>query len=187
MMAALRRLGRLGCRRPFACCWPSRNRAFCDCCELCTGSVRRDAERLLARDERGQMTVELCLFLPVAIVVAVIAVNAMTFFGECAEFDRISRNAVRTHAASPGYDEDSTEVSALVGAALDEAFSAENLSCEVSVSSDYQGLSTYEMTLSYQPTLFGMGLKSEVLGVAMPSLKHTSRLTVQPYKPGMLF
>lgn len=137
-------------------------------------------------DERAQMTVELCALLPVAIIVAVIAVNAMTFFSECAEFDRVSRNAVRVHAASPSYGEGSSEASALVAAALDEAFSAENLSCEVSVSSGHQGFSTYEMTLSFSPTLFGMGIRSEVLGVAIPPLKHVSTLTVHPYRPGML-
>lgn len=138
-------------------------------------------------NERGQMTVELCLFLPVAIVIAVIVMNAVTFFGSCAEFDRVARNAVRVHATSPSYSQGSGERAQLVQGALDAAFTAENLSCDVCVSSDFQGFDTYEMTLDFQPTLFGMGLRDNVLGVPLPPLTHTSRLTVCPYKPGMLF
>ena len=39
-------------------------------------------------DDGGQATVELAVVLPVVIIVAVIAVNALTFFGACAAFDR---------------------------------------------------------------------------------------------------
>ena len=46
-------------------------------------------------DDRGQMTVELLVVLPVVLIVAVVAVNALTFFGDCAAFDRVARNAVR--------------------------------------------------------------------------------------------
>lgn len=144
----------------------------------------RDAMML---DERGQMTVELCVVLPVAIVIAVMAVNALAFFGECAEFDRLARNAVRAQASSPSYEEGSSESAALVEESLDSVFSDANLSCEVSVSSDYRGFDTYEMALSYSPTLFGMGLRSSVFGVAIPPLRHTATLTVYPYKPGALF
>ena len=44
---------------------------------------------------------ELVAVLPVAIVVAAITVNALVFFGDCAAFDRIARNAVRVYATSP--------------------------------------------------------------------------------------
>ena len=37
-----------------------------------------------ARDERGQMTVELAVMIPVLVAIAVIAMNAMLFFSECA-------------------------------------------------------------------------------------------------------
>ena len=46
-------------------------------------------------DERGQMTVELAAAFPVLIIVAVIAVNALAFFSECAAFDNVFRDAVR--------------------------------------------------------------------------------------------
>lgn len=44
-----------------------------------------------ARDERGQMTVELAVMIPVLVAIAVIAMNAMLFFSECAAFDRLAR------------------------------------------------------------------------------------------------
>lgn len=141
-------------------------------------------ERRALLSEHGQMTVELCVFLPVAIVVALIAVNAATFFGNCAEFDREARNAVRIHATSPAENQGSGETVQLVKNTLDETFSDENLECEVSVSSDYRGFDTYEMTLSFSPTLFGIPFRGEVFGVTLPALKHHSRLTVSPYKPG---
>lgn len=49
--------------------------------------------------ERGQMTVELAVVFPALLAVAVIAVNALLFFSECAAFDRVAREAVRLHAA----------------------------------------------------------------------------------------
>ena len=51
-------------------------------------------------DERGQMTVELAAAFPVLIIVAVIAVNALAFFSECAAFDNVFRDAVRVHVTS---------------------------------------------------------------------------------------
>ena len=48
-------------------------------------------------DERGQMTVELAAAFPVLIIVAVIAVNALAFFSECAAFDA-ENEAVRVSA-----------------------------------------------------------------------------------------
>ena len=53
------------------------------------------------RSTRGQMTVQLAVAMPVLIIVAVIAVNALAFFAECAVFDRVAHEAVRVHAAAP--------------------------------------------------------------------------------------
>ncbi|MFR1637832.1 MAG: hypothetical protein ACLSVD_00875 [Eggerthellaceae bacterium] len=78
------------------------------------------------RDERGQMTVELAAAFPVLIIVAVIAVNALAFFSECAAFDNVFRDAVRVHTASPAAGEGIEQSSALVQTALSAAFDAEN-------------------------------------------------------------
>lgn len=136
---------------------------------------------------RGQMTVELCVVFPVIIVIAVIATNAMLFFGNCAEFDRVGRNAVRTFAAVPTHGSGEGVAQAQVLAALEGALDAENLEVNVASSRDFRGYEEYVMTLCFHPTLFGMGLKQEVFGVSLPSLTHESRIIVNPYKPGMLF
>ena len=69
-------------------------------------------------DERGQMTVELAAAFPVLIIVAVIAVNALAFFSECAAFDNVFRDAVRVHVTSPAAGQGIEQSSALVQTAL---------------------------------------------------------------------
>ncbi len=142
--------------------------------------------RVLA-DERGQMTVELLVVLPVVLIVAVVAVNALTFFGDCAAFDRVARNAVRLCAASPAYGQDAGRSAEEVRAVIEEALGRGNLSVGVGVSGGALGHATYTATLTYAPTLFGLGLRDEVLGVRLPRLEHQVSMTVDPYKPGMLF
>ncbi|MDO4290912.1 MAG: hypothetical protein Q4C41_06765 [Eggerthellaceae bacterium] len=138
------------------------------------------------RDDRGQMTVELAVVFPVVMVVALVAVNALAFFSACAEFDRVGRNAVRIHAASPAYEQGIDQSIALVQADLDASLDAVNVECSVSASRNHLGHATFELTLRYWPTLFGLGLRSEVFGVPLPSLVHIERMTVDVYKPGML-
>ena len=45
------------------------------------------------RDDSGQMTVEFAVAFPVFVIVAVIAVNALLFFSDCAAFDRLARES----------------------------------------------------------------------------------------------
>lgn len=136
---------------------------------------------------RGQMTIELCVVFPVAIAIAVITVNAITFFGHCSEFDRVARNAVRVEAASPERGQDKSTVANRIKSEICASIKDSNISCEVEVSSHANGLETYKATLKYWPSLFGMGLKSSVFGVQMPPLSHVSSLTVDPYIPGEIF
>lgn len=136
---------------------------------------------------RAQMMVELCVIFPVVIIIAVITTNALSFFGYCADFDRLSRNAVRTYAASPESGATTSDAEAKIQAAIDNALNAGNLQSSISVEKDWRGYEHFTMTLHYSPTLFGLGLKTEVFGVPMPQLTHNSQLTVDPYKPGMLF
>lgn len=53
--------------------------------------------------QRGQMTVELAVTIPVLLAAVGIAINLMVFLGDCARFDRLAAEAVRVEAASPGY------------------------------------------------------------------------------------
>ena len=68
------------------------------------------------------MTVELAIAFPVFIIVAVIAVNALLFFSQCAAFDNLFRDSVRIYATSPAYGQDYEDSVALIEAALDESF-----------------------------------------------------------------
>ena len=140
--------------------------------------------------ESGQMMVELAVMMPVLIIVAVMAVNAVTFFSECAAFDRIARNAIRIQAASPAYGQDAGESASLVRQTIDDAMQVsekEYLDVDVSVSGRADGKSAFRATLMFSPTLFGMGLKSSVFGVPLPKIEHATELVVEPYRPGMLF
>lgn len=140
-----------------------------------------------AADERGQMTIEFMVMLPVVIIVACIAVNALTFFSDCAAFDVQAKNAIRTYAASPAYGQDSRVAVGKIEGELKRSFAADALSVRVGAEHARHDLVVYRAHLEYTPNLFGMGLKTEVMGVALPRLHHEAALAVDPYKPGMLF
>lgn len=137
-------------------------------------------------DERGQMMVELAVAFPVLIIVALIAVNALAFFSECAAFDNAFRDAVRVHATSPASGQGVEQSSALIQASLTSAFDANNEAARVSVEGASGGHVCFTGTLEYAPTLFGLGLRSTVFGIALPPLTHVSSFTVDCYKPGVL-
>ena len=132
------------------------------------------------------MTIELAVALPVLIAVAVIAVNVMTFFSECAVFDRVARDAVRVHAAAPAYKQGVGQSVALIDKTIRSQLSAPNLAISVTHGVTGADLDEYVMTLEYSPTLFGRGLRSEVFGVRMPRLKHEARCVIDSYKPGVV-
>ena len=132
-----------------------------------------------SRDERGQMTVELAVMIPVLVAIAVIAMNAMLFFSECAAFDRLARNAVRAFATSPAYGEDSSQSCSAALGAIEEGMGIADkdyLEASVSVASESFGQKRFRATLRFTPTLFGMGLKSSVFGVARPAWVHSAEL-----------
>ena len=142
--------------------------------------------RLHARSVSGQMTIELAVAFPVLLVVAVIAVNACTFFVDCAVFDRVAHEAVRVHAASPAYRHGNAQSCALVEQEIRSALGVDNVEVAVSCGSAGLDLQRFSATLQYTPTLFGMGLRSEVLGVPLPRLTHSTSLAVDVYKPGVI-
>ena len=132
------------------------------------------------------MTLEVAIAMPVLIAVAVMAVNAMTFFSECAVFDRVAHEAVRVHAASPAYGQGVDQSCALIEQAIESQVAADNL--DVSVSHGMTGLDfdEYTATLEFYPTLFGRGLRSEVFGVSLPHMTHHTRYVVDSYRPGVI-
>ena len=136
--------------------------------------------------ETGQMTVELAVVFPVLIAVAVIAVNALLFFSECAAFDNAFRDAVRVHATSPAYGQNLDQGTAAVRSALAEAFDRPFESVRVSAEGASEGHTRFTATLDFTPTLFGLGLRTSVMGVSLPSLTHQVSLVADRYKPGVL-
>lgn len=138
-------------------------------------------------DMRGQMTMELMATIPVAIVIAVIAVNALVFFGDCASFDRVARNAIRVYATSPSYGVQAGQSQASIASAVQVEMDGEFTSVEVGYEGMGGGLTRYTVTLDYTPNLFGMGMRDSVLGVRLPHLKHSTSLVVDAYKAGIFF
>ena len=137
--------------------------------------------------ESGQMTVELAIALPVMIIIAVIAYNALAFFGECAAFDRLAQDAVRVYAASPAAGRGADDGCALALESLKRSFGSK-ANMEVSMAHGAAGANFDEFTatLDYHPTLFGLDLRAEVLGVPLPPMSHRTRIVVDVYKPGVL-
>ena len=148
--------------------------------------VARGFANRTATDESGQMTVEMAVAMPALIVVAVIAVNACTFFYQCAVFDRVAHEAVRVYATSPAYWEGPGQACASVEQAVRSQLDNQNLDVSVAYAKVGADFDEYRATLNFQPTLFGMGLRSEVFGVSMPQLEHTTSYVVDSYKPGVI-
>lgn len=132
------------------------------------------------------MTVELAVVFPVLLAVAVVAVNVLLFFSECAAFDRVTREAVRIHATSPAYGQGLEQSCAQVETTVRQAFERPYLATHVTVEGVAGGHARFTATLEFSPTLFGLGLRSSVFGVAMPRMKHAVSMTVDAYKPGVL-
>ena len=135
----------------------------------------------------GQMTVELMVVLPVAIIIAAIVVNALLFFGDCAAFDRVARNAMRVYATSPTYGVQAGQSQASIQAAIQGEIDDSFEQVTVTYEGMSGGLTRYTATLDYAPNLFGMGLRDSVLGVALPHLQHSTSLVLDTYKPGIFF
>lgn len=155
----------------------------------CRANARMPAERIspgCVEGQSGQAVVELAVAFPVLIVVAVVAVNALLFFSECAAFDRAACDAVRVHAASPAYGQDAQQSRALVADTLADAFDRPYLESRVAVEEAVGGHVSFVAELEFSPTLFGLGFRSEVLGVGLPRLHHRVAFAVDAYKPGML-
>lgn len=150
------------------------------------GFGRRCLQGASRRSVAGQMTIELAVAMPVLIAVAVISVNALTFFADCATFDRITCEAVRLHAAAPAYGQDAARSVALVEQTISAQMEDDNLEVSVALGTAGPDFDEFRATLTFHPTLFGMGLRSSVFGVALPKLTHETRFVIDSYKPGVI-
>lgn len=138
------------------------------------------------RNSLGQMTVEFVIAFPIMMIVAVVAVNAILFFSDCAAFDRLARQSICTHAAAPGYGQSSGEVASIVESELQGQFDRDYLQVSVSSEGHSPGYVRYTATLSFAPTLVGRRFSGDVFGVRITPLRHRTQLTLDPYKPGAI-
>lgn len=135
--------------------------------------------------ESGQMTVQFAVAFPVMLIIAIIMVNALLFFSECASFDRSACEAVRVHATAPAYGQALEGSVALVQSSLSEQFDRSYLTTEVSAAGEGLGCVRFTARLLFHPTLFGHGARDEVFGVALPPLTHEVSYVVDPYRAGV--
>lgn len=140
----------------------------------------------VVRSESGQMTVEFVIAFPVMMIIAVIAINSVLFFSECASFDRLARQAICVYGSAPGYGETSGHVSARVQQELQGQFFHDWEKVQVSSLGRSPGHVTYTAQLELTPTLFGRSFSGHVFGVSLLPLKHQVSMTIDPYKPGAI-
>lgn len=156
---------------------------------------RRRAGLLAGRD--AQMTVELAVLTPVAIVVALVAVNLMGFVEACAAFDQVALDAVVAQGVAPAGEQGEALAAAAVAEAIEELLGREGR-CEVevrtepvSIGAQASGvvmsplLTRYVCTLVYHPwpRLLRMpGVTYE----APLALRHERELVVDRFRPGVV-
>lgn len=151
------------------------------------GRLRKLGKRACGRlrDERGQMMVELCVIFPVVMIIALIAFNALTFFGDCARFDRLMHNSIRIASSSPSTSLGNfSQIGEDVLAEVEAEMQGENIEVNMSVSVTAENYLRSEAELVYHPTLFGLNMRQEIFGVSLPSLTHTVAYTIDPYRAG---
>lgn len=140
----------------------------------------------IVRSCGGQMTVEAMVALPAMIAIALIVVNALLFFDACATFDRQMRFAVCIYATAPAHGAGQGASQGLVQQAVQDACNRDYLAVSVGVRGHAPGWVTYTGELRFTPTLFGRAFSGSVFGVALPSITHTTELTIDPYRPGAI-
>jgi len=124
------------------------------------------------------------------------------FLGDCARFDRVAAEAVRTQAASPSYSHYSAasrsrDVQSIIELAF---YGNTSVSITVSVSeagfeggtdegtgSDGVGFSllprqeVYTCTMNYRPWMF----RGSFFGIQFSGISHTRQYVIDPYRPGV--
>ena len=139
------------------------------------------------QNKSGQATVELAIVFPVVLIIACVAINAILFFSYCSKFDRIFKQTVCEICTSPAYCVTTINLKDDLQNTLNSSLQAENLEIETSVEGASGGLVKYGAKIYMSPTLFGLGLKSEIFGVPLFKLQHSQNITVDTYKPGVVF
>ena len=138
--------------------------------------------------ERGQMSVEMAVSLPVLFVCLVMAVDVLVYMGECARFDHLAPQEILACATSPARGVSSQADEEGVRAVLAQEFSryGEQVQVVAEEAGLLDGSVTYTCTLSLAPWPLGAA-GGEVFGVKVPgALQHSCSFAVDPYVPGQL-
>jgi hypothetical protein len=151
---------------------------------------------------KGQAAVEMAVVMPVLLAVLGISVNLMVFLGDCARFDRVAAEAIRTEAASPGYNEyGSVGRADKVRSRIEASFSdSEHLSFSVAASESGLGVNdadggnsdigfsllphheTFVCVMNYRP----WGFEDSFFGIKFTGIPHTRSYVIDPYRPGVI-
>ncbi len=144
----------------------------------------------------GQMSVELAVIMPVAIVVALAIANIMAFLDCCTRFDRASLDAVIAHGVSPSGTQSSVSAVSGIESALAEAMGeGEAITVEVSSSSLASDpgellsmaphLVRYTCTMRFRPWPRHLVIAGAVVDAPF-EIEHTRTLVVDRYRPGVV-
>lgn len=147
--------------------------------------------------KRGQMTVELAVMVPVALVVALVALNLVGYVEACAAFDQAALEAIVAHGvAPPGEQSEMAAVSEVEGA-LEELLGREDR-CDVEVRAESASsgggvarfavsplMTRYVCTLRYRTWPRFVRLPG-VTFEAPIELTHERELVVDRYRPGVV-
>lgn len=147
--------------------------------------AKRLIRYLCANNKKGQVMIEFAIAFPVLIIVSLITLNALLFASDCARFDNIAKNSIRSHASSPSFDEESSQSEKLIVSELQESFSDKFYKLKVSSTKD-NVYHTYRVELQFYPTYFSESPLHHVFNVVFSPLKHECSLTLNPYRPSIL-
>lgn len=141
-------------------------------------------DRSLTR-ETGQMVVELCVVMPVVLMVAVVIIDGLVFAAAASKFDHLSSQAILAEATSPGGTEfDPDLMGANVQSLLAEEMEDSHVNIEVAVSGSGHACE-FKCTMSFVP--WPLGTSGTVMSMSVPALlEHGSVFCVRPYVIGEL-
>jgi len=150
------------------------------------------------------MAVELAVCIPVILALVGVSLNVLGYLNLCARFDRISADAVRSQATSPGYGQEGSSLAASrVCAVIDRSFlssTGTGFDCSIAVTVTEVGfggehagapsgvsfsmlsrLERYDCKITYKPWPF-----SQIVFLQFIELTHTRSYTVDSFNPGVL-
>lgn len=151
------------------------------------------------REERAQATVEMAVVVPVLIVLALIVYNIMIFVSAVARFDRVVPDIAIAQgisvSASSNRDSADAEARKAVKTQIEHAMDGYDVQIQVASDAGKEdgdsmlalvgATKTYVCTMRYSPWPSRLSIAGIDLG-APAILSHERRVTVDPWRPGVL-